>query len=180
MTRKLIESTLVSLDGVVESPWEWADGHFDEESRQYALGKLAEYDAFVLGRVTYEKFAASWGQIHGDPYIDRINGMPKYVVSTTLREATWNATLLTADPVDEIRRLKNQPGKNLIKYGTSRLDETLVRHGLIDEFELMYLPTTVGKGRQLFADVDTADLDLRLVRTTSLKNGTVIATYVPV
>ncbi|WP_163509832.1 dihydrofolate reductase family protein [Fodinicola acaciae] len=179
MTRRLIESTLVSMDGVVEAPWEWVGEHFDEESREYSMAKLAHCDAFVLGRGAYEKFAGSWGQLHGDPYIDTINAMPKHVVSTTLRETTWNATLLAGDPVEEIRKLKSQPGRDLIKYGTSQLDRTLVRHGLVDEYEFLYLPVIVGKGRRLFSEVDPAEVDLRLVRTTSLKNGTIVATYVP-
>ena len=90
--RKLIESTLVSLDGVIDSPDRWSP--FDEESRQLAKEELERYDALVLGRVTYEFFRANWGAPTGDPYIDQINAIPKYVASRTLSEMTWNATLL--------------------------------------------------------------------------------------
>ena len=122
--RKLIESTLVSLDGVIESPDRWAP--FDDEAMRLALEELGTYDAFVMGRVTYERLRANWAPVSGNPYIDRINAMPKYVASRSLAEVTWNATLLGADIVGAIQRLKAQPGKDLIKYGTSRLDDTLL------------------------------------------------------
>src|SRR5438874_6798541 len=140
--RKLIESTLVSLDGVIGSPERWSP--FDEEARQLALEELAKYDALVLGRVTYEFFRENWGAVRGDPYIDRINTMPKYVASRTLTEVTWNATVLGPDIVGAIERLKAQPGKDLIKYGTSRIDDTLLRAGLIDELRLWVMPVVVG------------------------------------
>src|SRR5215469_13896880 len=123
--RKLIESTLVSLDGVIEAPERWAS--FDAEATALSLEQLGHYDAFVMGRVTYEKFFANWGHTAGNPYIDLINAMPKYVASRSLTETAWNATLLGPDPSAAIARLKDQPGQDLIKYGTSRLDDTLVR-----------------------------------------------------
>ena len=175
--RKLIESTLVSLDGVIEAPEQWAS--FDAEATAYSLEELGNYDAFVMGRVTYEKFYATWGQIAGDPYIDLINAMPKYVASRSLTETTWNATLLGPDPSTEIARLKDQPGKDLIKYGTSRLDDTLLRDHLIDEFRFWIMPVVVGSGQRLFEDVDTSGLDLRLTDEKRLENGSVIITYVP-
>ena len=93
--RKLIESTLVSLDGVTEAPERWAS--FDAEATALSIKQLGNYDAFVMGRVTYEKFFANWGHIAGNPYIDLINAMPKYVASRTLRDVTWNASLLGAN-----------------------------------------------------------------------------------
>ena len=123
--RKLIESTLVSLDGVIEAPERWAS--FDAESTAYSIEQLGNYDAFVMGRVTYEKLFANWGHTAGNPYLDLINAMPKYVASRSLIETAWNATLLGPDPSSAIARLKDQPGKDLIKYGTSRFDDTLVR-----------------------------------------------------
>ena len=118
--RKLIESTLVSLDGVIEAPERWAN--FDAEATALSIEQLGNYDAFVMGRVTYEKFYANWGHIAGNPYIDLINAMPKYVASRSLTQTAWNATLLGPDPSSAIARLKDQPGKDLIKYGTSRWD----------------------------------------------------------
>ncbi len=123
--RKLIESTLVSLDGVIEAPERWAN--FDAESTALSMNELDNYDAFVMGRVTYEKFFANWGQAASNPYIDLIHAMPKYVASRSLTRTAWNATLLGPDPSSAIARLKDQPGKDLIKYGTSRFDDNLVR-----------------------------------------------------
>ena len=175
--RKLIESALVSLDGVIEAPERWAN--FDAEDAAWSMEQLGNYDAFVMGRVTYEKFFANWGQVSGNPYIDLINAMPKYVASRSLTETTWNATLLGPDPSSEIARLKNQPGKDLIKYGTSRFDDTLVRGRLIDEFRFWIRPVVAGAGQRLFEDVDTSVLHLRLTNKRRLENGSVILTYVP-
>lgn len=175
--RKLIESTLVSLDGVIEAPERWAN--FDAESTALSLKELGNYDAFVMGRVTYEKFFANWGQAASNPYIDLINAMPKYVASRSLTQTPRNATLLGPDPSSAIARLKDQPGKDLIKYGTSRFDDTLVRDHLIDEFRFWIMPVVVGSGQQLFEDVNTYGLSLRLTDVRRLENGSVILTYAP-
>jgi dihydrofolate reductase len=175
--RRLIESTLVSLDGVIEAPERWAN--FDDEDAALSMDQLGNYDAFVMGRVTYEKFYASWGHVIGNPYIDLINAMPKYVASRSLTQTAWNATLLGPDPSSAIARLKDQPGKDLIKYGTSRFDDTLVRDQLIDEFRFWIRPVVAGAGQRLFEHVDTAVLHFRLTDERRLENGSVILTYVP-
>jgi dihydrofolate reductase len=175
--RKLIESALVSLDGVIEAPERWAN--FDAEDRALSIERLGNFDAFVMGRVTYEKFFADWGHVAGDPYIDLINAMPKYVASRSLTETVWNATLLGPDPSSAIARLKEQSGKDLIKYGTSRFDDTLVRDRLVDEFRFWIRPVVAGVGQRLFEDVDTSVLNLRLIDEKRLENGSVILTYVP-
>jgi dihydrofolate reductase len=175
--RKLVESTLVSLDGVIEAPERWAT--FDAEATAFSLEQLGNYDAFVMGRVTYEKFFANWGHISGNPYNDLINAMPKYVASRSLAETTWNATLLGPDPSRAIAGLKDEAGKDLIKYGTSRFDDTLVRDRLIDEFRFWIMPVVVGAGHRLFEEVDTSALDLRLTDVRRLENGSVILSYVP-
>jgi dihydrofolate reductase len=175
--RKLVESTLVSLDGVIESPDRWS--LFDDEAGQLSMQELDEYDAFVMGRVTYEFFRANWGAVSGNPYIDRINAMPKYVASRTLSEVTWNATLLGPDIVGAIEQLKAQPGKDLIKYGTSRVDDTLFRAGLVDELRLWVMPVVAGTGQRLFEDVDTSSLKLTLADVRKLANGSVILSYTP-
>ena len=177
--RKLIESTLVSLDGVVSAPWTWMGPYWDEESRAHALAALDRYDAFLLGRVTYEAFAASWSKVKGDPYLDRINAMQKYVASTTLRETTWNARLLEGDVVEEITRLKRQPGKDLIKYGTGKLDRTLVEHHLIDEVQVWIIPIILGTGQHLYESIDPARLKLELAGQKTFGNGSVLLTYLP-
>ena len=176
--RKLIEATFVSLDGVIESPEHWALNLWGAEHRVHATRQLASYDAFLFGRVTYEKFAASWSQIKGDPYYDTINRMPKFVASKTLKTTTWNATLLPGDVVEAVRALKQQPGRNIIKYGGGELDRTLIPHQLIDEFQIYVFPVTVGQGVRLFEGVDPDALRLVLTGTTSLTNGIVQLTYV--
>jgi dihydrofolate reductase len=174
--RKLIESTLVSLDGVIESPERWA--RFDDESTHLAMEELNHYDAFVMGRVTYERLSANWARVVDNPYLERINAMPKYVASHTLRDPGWNASVLGPDAAAGIARLKQQPGKGLIKYGTGRLDDLLLREHLIDELRLWYMPVVVGAGQRLFEDVDTSSLDLRLTDERRLGNGSVILSYV--
>jgi dihydrofolate reductase len=129
--------------------------------------------------VTYEKFAARWSQIKGDDYFDRINSLPKFVASTTLRETTWNATLIKGDVADEVSKLKNQPGKNIMKYGTGHLDRTLIQHNLIDELHFSVFPIAVGSGQRLFEGFDTTHLNLTLTGTTRFANGIVVLTYVP-
>jgi dihydrofolate reductase len=175
--RKLIESTLVSLDGVIESPNRWS--LFDDEAAQLSMQELDKYDAFVMGRATYEFFKANWSAVSGNPYIDRINAMPKHVASRTLSEVTWNATLLGPDIVGAIEQLKAQPGKDLIKYGTSRVDDTLLRARLVDELRLWVMPVVVGAGQRLFEDVDTSSLKLTLTDVHKLANSSVILTYTP-
>jgi dihydrofolate reductase len=174
--RKLIESTLVSLDGVIEAPERWAI--FDEEATQRSMQELDNYDAFVMGRVTYERFRENWGA-GGNPYMDRISAMPKYVASRSLTEVTWNATLLGSDVVAAIKQLKAQPGKDLIKYGNSRLDATLLRAGLVDELEVWIMPVVVGGGQRIFEDLEASALKLTLTDVHQLRNGSVVLTYIP-
>ena len=177
--RKLIETTLMSLDGVVGSPWAWTGSYWDAESRAHALAALDHYDAFLFGRVTYETFAATWSQVRDDPYMDRINAMPKYVASTTLSKTSWNATLLKGDVAEEIRHLKQEPGKDLVKYGTGKLDRTLLERNLIDEIQVWIFPLIVGQGQRLYDAIDPASLKLKLEAQKVFTNGSVLLTYVP-
>ena len=174
--RKLIESTLVSLDGVIEAPERWAI--FDEEATQRSMQELDNYDAFVMGRVTYERFRDNWGA-GGNPYVDRIGAMPKYVASRSLDDVTWNATLLGPDIVTAIQDLKAQPGKDLIKYGTSRLDATLLGAGLVDELRVWIMPVVVGSGQRIFEGIEPSSLELTLTDVRKLRNGSVVLTYIP-
>jgi dihydrofolate reductase len=175
--RRLIESTLISLDGVVEDPGRWAP--FDEEAKRHSLAELASYDAFLMGRLTFEALGAGWGHVHGDPYLDAINAMPKYVVSHAPVEPSWNSRPLIGDAVQAVADLKSQPGKDIIKYGTGRLDAALLSAGQIDEINLWVVPVVVGSGRRLFEGVDTVGLTLRPIRSQSMSNGTIL-TYAPV
>jgi dihydrofolate reductase len=174
--RKLVESTLVSLDGVIEAPERWAT--FDDESSQLSMQELDRYDAFVMGRVSYERFRENWGA-GGNPYIDRIGAMPKYVASRSLDDVTWNATLLGPDIVAAIQDLKSQSGKDLIKYGTTRLDATLFGAQLVDELRVWIMPVVVGSGQRLFEGVEPSSLNLTLTDVRELGDGSVILTYKP-
>jgi dihydrofolate reductase len=117
--------------------------------------------------------------VRGDVYLDRINTMPKYVASTTLRDTTWNATLLKGDVVEEIRRIKQQPGKYLIKYGTGKLDRTLLKHHLIDEIQIWIMPINLGQGQRLYDTIDPASVKLKLKAQKVVGNGAVQLTYAP-
>jgi dihydrofolate reductase len=175
--RKLIESTIVSLDGVVESPDRWA--RFDDEAVQYSMTELDKYDAFVMGRVTYQRLRAIWEPVTGNPYITAINQMPKLVATRTLGDLGWNATPLGDDVVGELARLKAQPGGDLIKYGTSRLDATLLGAGLVDEIRLWIMPAVIGAGQRIFEDIDPAVARLDLTDVRRFAHGSVILTYTP-
>ena len=175
--RKLVVSTLVSLDGVIASPERWS--LFDDESSRWTLQELDHYDAFLMGRVTYEYFRNTWGSASGGPLSERIKAMPKYVASRTLSEADGNTTLLGSDLVDAIEQLKAQPGKDLIKWGLSRLDDTLLRAALIDELQVWFMPTVVGAGQRLFEEIDASSAAFTLTHVREFVNGSVIHTYIP-
>ncbi|MGH9262663.1 MAG: dihydrofolate reductase family protein, partial [Acidimicrobiales bacterium] len=110
-------------------------------------------------------------------YADRINSMPKYVASTTLHDATWNATFLGKDIADEVAKLKQQPGQNILKFGTGELDRTLLDHNLVDEFHFWVFPVAAGSGDRLFDGIDSTALSL--VNTTTFDSGIVVHTYGP-
>ena len=173
--RKLIEYTLISLDGVIGAPRLWA--HFDEESTTLARNRLDDFDAYVMGRVAYEYVFSGLTESEGNPYVARLNAMPKYVASRSLAAPPPNATLLGPDVADAIGRLKEQPGKNLIKYGTSRLDALLLDNRLLDELHLWYMPVVVGAGQRLFEGIDVPSLKLRLINERRLSNGSVVLSY---
>ncbi|HEU5080743.1 MAG TPA: dihydrofolate reductase family protein [Opitutaceae bacterium] len=175
--RKLIESTFVSLDGVVESPEKWANPFFEGEAKQYALKKLDDVDTFLLGRASYEKFSAKWPLIRGDEYFDKINRLPKLVVSSSQQQLTWNAQLVSGDVAKELTTLKNKPGKSILKYGTTLLDRTLFEHGLVDELNLWIMPIVLGVGRRLFEGVDPSRINLRPTGIKEFANGVVIHNF---
>jgi len=175
-TGKLAVSSFVSLDGVVESPAVWASPFFDDECKEYATRNLIGVDYFLLGRATYELFSARWPQIHGDYYMDRINSMKKLVASQSIHSVTWNASLIKGDAAAELARIK-QDGANLLKYGITELDATLLAHGLIDEYHIWIMPTRVGTGKRAFQDVDASLLALELINTHPFSNGVVVLNY---
>ena len=175
--RKLIESTFMSLDGVISSPEQWSPPYWDEEHLSYARKLLFGADALLLGRETYEGFAEAWPARGGDEYTDRINAMPKYVASRTLTETTWNATVLEGDTADEVAKLKQQPGQSILKFGTGELDRTLLEHGLLDELHLWIFPVVAGGGQRLHEGLATTHL--QLVDTTVFGTGIVVGVYAP-
>jgi dihydrofolate reductase len=173
--RKIIESTLVSIDGVFGDPHVWATSYFDQEAERYALELLSAADAMLMGRRTYEFFAAAFPHQMGE-YGARINAIRKYVFSNTLRTADWNNSSITkGDVVAEAIRLKQQEGKDLVLYGHGLLGRTLLKRGLIDELKLWIHPLFVGRGEHLFREGEEAKLDL--LRTKILGTGVVVATY---
>jgi dihydrofolate reductase len=182
--RKLIETSHVSLGGEVGSIDDWVFPYLDEEHKAYTRRQLFEADSLLLGRSTYEALSAAYPTMSGGDsevfteFIDRMNSIPKYVASTTLRVATWNARVIEGDVASFVKDLKQQPGGNIIKYGNGPLDVTLMEHGLIDEFHLLLTPVAVGKGQHLFEDIDTAP-SLNLADVARLKNGVVILIYTP-
>lgn len=180
---KLIESTHVSLGGEIGSP-EWAFPYLHEEHFEYATRLLAEADALLLGRLTYEGLSAAYPAMNGgdsrtfQAFIERMNSIPKYVASTTLQETTWNATVIEGDVASFVADLKRQSSGNVIKYGNGPLDVTLMEHGLIDEFHLLVTPVAVGRGQHMFESIDGAPA-LNLVEVTRFSTGVVMLTYTP-
>lgn len=176
--RKLIVGSFVSLDGVIGSPMDWASPFFSEEAVEHAYRKAGEADYFLLGRKTYEMFAAKWPALTGK-YMDRMNGLRKLVATRTLTSATWNAEIIEGDVIEAIAKLKQEPGGTILKYGLTQLDRTLLGAGLIDEFQISVIPTKVGAGKRAFEDIDPAQLRLELTDTHRFDNGVVLLTYVP-
>jgi len=169
--RKIIESTLVSADGVIGDPPLWAMEYRDAEER------LAGADAMLMGRGTYELFSAVWPGQSGE-FANRINDIRKYVFSATLDKAGWNnSVILRGDAVAEVTRLKQQDGRELALYGHGRLAQALLEHGLIDELRLSVHPVMVGTGQVLFRDGQKQALRLAGARTFG--TGVVVLTYHP-
>lgn len=178
--RKVIASEFVSLDGVMEDP-SWTFQFRSEESGKFKFDELSASDALLLGRVTYEGFAAAWPHMteqYGE-YADMMNGYPKFVVSTTLEEPLeWNnSTLIKGNVAEEVSRLKQQPGKDILIFGSGDLVNTLMQHDLIDEYRLMVFPVVVGSGKRLFGDGTVKTLEL--VETKTFGSGVVVLTYQP-
>jgi dihydrofolate reductase len=175
--RKLIVSSFVSLDGVIESPMTWTSPFFDDESKEYAYKQLADVDLFLLGRVTYDIFSARWPQIRGDKYFDRINGLRKLVVSTTLKDVTWNGSVLSGDVAATLKGLKEQSGGTIMKYGVSQLDRTLLANELVDEYNLWIVPTVVRQGKRAFEDVGASLPKLDLLEVRRFVSGSAVLRY---
>jgi dihydrofolate reductase len=184
--RRVVAAEYLSVDGRMdmEDPegredelGGWTAPYWNDELQRMQYDQLVKSDALLLGRLTYQGFAASWPSITDEEgFADRMNSLPKYVASTTLRELLeWNATLLNGNPVDEVRKLKQQPGQHILIYGSGELVRTLLPHDLIDELRLMIHPVFLGWGKRLLEDVDRSALTLTDSRAT--EKGVATLTY---
>ena len=179
--RKVIVSEFVSLDGVMEAPDQWHFPFSNEETGKYKFDELFASDALLLGRVTYQGFAAAWPSMTDEEgFADRMNSLPKYVVSTTLEEPLeWNnSTLIKGNIEEEVSELKRQPGKDITIVGSGTLVRSLLRDDLLDELRLMVHPIVVGSGKRLFKDGSDTKV-LRLVETKTFGSGVVVLIYQP-
>jgi dihydrofolate reductase len=189
--RKIVVSEFVTLDGVMQAPggkdedteggfayggWTWP--YWDDAIGLHFTEVMSESDAMLLGRKTWQIHGGAFEPMaEGDPFGDAMNAMPKYVVSTTLTDTSaWrNSTLISGNVVEEVRALKEQPGKNIIIDGSSALIHTLARNDLIDEYRLVVYPLALGGGKKVFPD--GVRLNLRLVEARPLPSGVVLTHY---
>jgi dihydrofolate reductase len=175
--RKLIESTFVSLNGVVEDPSRWAMAYFDEVAAADSLEALLRSDAMLMGRGTYDYLGATFPTLAG-PYAERVNTIRKYVFSSSLKQAEWNnSTVISEDVVAAVSELKQQDGGDLMIYGHGRLGQTLLDGHLIDELRLGVHPVIVGRGQRLFPD--GMERSFTLLETKIHATGVVTLIYKP-
>ena len=184
---KIVVTEFVSLDGVMEDPggsedfkypgWSF---EFDrgDEGNKFKMDEVLESEALLLGRRTYEGFAAAWPSREGE-FADKFNNMPKYVVSSTLENPEWNnTTVLQGDVVDAVSKLRQELDGNIYVHGSCQLAQTLIDNDLVDELHLMVFPVVLGTGKRLFGE--TSDKKpLKLVDSTTVGEGVAILTYQP-
>lgn len=174
--RKLIVTEFMSLDGVVENP-AWTAPYWNDEISKFKGEETDASDALLLGRVTYQGFAASWPE-RTDEGADFFNGVRKYVVSTSLDKAEWNnSTLIKDNLMEEVSKLKEQDGGDITVHGSATLVQTLMQHNLVDRYRLLVYPVVLGKGRRLFAEGIPATL--KLLESHSFSSGVVALVYEP-
>jgi dihydrofolate reductase len=183
---RIVVTEFVSLDGVMEDPGGSEDYRhggwtfqFDRgEGDKFKMDEALEAEALLLGRVTYQGFAAAWPSREGE-FADKFNSMPKYVVSSTLDKAEWNnSTVLRGDVVEEVSKLRRAPGGSIVVHGSRMLAQTLIDHDLVDELRLMVFPVVLGTGKRLFGD--TSDKKrLRLADSKTVGDGIAILIYEP-
>jgi dihydrofolate reductase len=178
--RKVVAGLYVSVDGVMEAPETWHFPYLNDEMRETIGSQLAAADTMLLGRRTYEEFAAYWPDKGSDVELaDQINGMAKLVASTTLRSVAWrNSALIKGDVAEELRRLKLEPGKDISITGSATLVRSLLRDNVLDELRLLVHPIIVGSGRRLFED-GAERIPLKLADSKIFSTGVLYLTYVP-
>jgi len=186
MMRKVIVSEFVTLEGVMEDPggaekfkhggWTWP--YWNNEIGKFKLDELFASDALLLGRVTYQGFAAAWpSRTDKEGFADRMNSLPKFVVSATLDKAEWNnSKLIRGNVAEEVSRLKQQPGQDILIAGSGALVRTLMRHDLIDEYRLLVYPVVVGSGKRLFEGLNER-LNLKHISARTFSSGVVALCY---
>ncbi|HVU58274.1 MAG TPA: dihydrofolate reductase family protein [Puia sp.] len=186
--RKIIVTEFITLDGVIEAPGSnetahphggWQTKYSSPDTGKYKVDELASVDALLLGRITYDLFAGYWPAQTGGGFADRINQLPKYVVSRSLQRAEWNNCHILRDVARDIAALKNTDGGNILVYGSATLVKALLHHDLIDELRLMLYPVSVGGGLKLFDD--SRELKkFELKRSCAVDNGPLILEYRPI
>ncbi len=186
--RKLVVSEYVTLDGVMEDPGGaekskhggWSFQYWSPEAAKYKFDELFESDALLLGKTTYEGFAKAWPSMKdAEGFADRMNSIPKYVVSTTLKQLTWNNShKVQGDIPKEIYKLKQQSGKNILLAGSAQLAQMLTQHNLVDEYRLMVHPIVVGGGKRVFKDGSEIK-KLNLIDSKQFAKGIVVLHYTP-
>jgi dihydrofolate reductase len=186
---RIVVTEFVSLDGVVEAPgggenfkhggWSFEISRGDEGDK-FKLDETMSSEALLLGRVTYEGFAAAWPSRTDEfGFADKFNNMPKYVVSSTLKDPEWNnSTVLTGDVADEVANLKERHDGDIVVHGSPQLVQTLIEHDLVDEYRLMVFPVVLGSGKRLFGET-TDKKSLRLVDSKVVGDGVSILVYQP-
>lgn len=182
--RKIVVSTFLSLDGIMEDPGGsesfvhggWTVPYWNDQTARFKETEMAAADGLLLGRVTYEAFARAWEHSTAEG-ADHMNGLAKHVASRTLAQVTWaNAHLLQGDLTEAVAALKRQPGKNLLVYGSASLVNALMTADLVDEFRLLVYPVLLGTGKRLFQE--GADHKLRLVERQAYSTGVQSLVYV--
>jgi dihydrofolate reductase len=189
---RLILMEFLSLDGVAQGPGSpdedtsdgftrggWLVPHLDDEFMQLVATWLGEADALMFGRRTYDNFSRDWPNITDpdDPFTDKMNSLPKYVASHSLKTADWNpTTIISGDVPAQVAELKRQPGREIQIHGSARLAQSLLAAGLIDELRLLIAPVVVGSGRRLFPE-GGASAGLRLLRNETTSGGVAVHVY---
>jgi len=170
----------MSLDGVVEAPEKWSFPFWNDEIQKFKLDEVFATDALLLGRVTYEGFAAAWpGRKDPEGFADRFNRIPKYVVSRSLTKLDWNNShRIRGDVAREVAELKEQPGQDIVIHGSPSLVRSLMPHALIDEYRLLVYPLVLGQGKRLF--VEGLGANLQLAESAAFDTGVVKLIYRPV
>jgi dihydrofolate reductase len=186
--RKIIVTEFITLDGVIEAPGGnetshphagWQFTYKSPETGQYKLDELASVDALLLGRTTYEKFAAYWPGQTGEGFADPINRLPKYVVSSRLQKAEWNNSHILRDVARDVAALKQSDGGDILVYGSATLVKALLHHDLIDELRLMVYPISIGGGLRLFDD-DRGLKKFALKHSRATDQGVLMLEYRPI